>query len=145
MKFSNILVPISGEKADREAIELACKMAKGGKSKVYIVYVIQVKRALPLDAEVEPETRKAEEMLSQAEDIADEQDYEVETELLQARETGPAIVDEIVERNIDLVLMGLGYKRRLSEFDLGDTIPYVLRNAPCRVFILRQPLLDEER
>ncbi len=141
MKFLRILVPISGEEADREAIELACRMAKEAKGKVYVVYTIQVKRSLPLDAELESESRKAEEVLSHAEEVADEQDYEIETDLLQTREAGPAIIDEAIERRADLILMGMSYHKRFGQFDLGETIPYVLKNAPCRVLLLRQPLL----
>ena len=141
MKFLRILVPISGEEADREAIELACRMAKEAKGKVYVVYTIQVKRSLPLDAELESESRKAEEVLSHAEEVADEQDYEIETDLLQTREAGPAIIDEAIERRADLILMGMSYHKRFGQFDLGETIHYVLKNAPCRVLLLRQPLL----
>jgi nucleotide-binding universal stress UspA family protein len=141
MKFLRILVPISGDEADKEAIELACKMAKEAKGKVYVVYITQVKRSLPLDAELESETRKAEEVLSLAEEVADEQDYKIETDLLQTREAGPAIIDEVMERNADLILMGMSYRKRFGQFNLGETIPYILKNAPCRVLLLRQPLL----
>jgi len=140
MKFSKILVPVSGEEVDKEIIELACKMAKETKGKIYVVYVIQVKRSLPLDAEIETEVHKAEGVLSKAEEVADEQDYEVETNLLQTREVGPAIVVEAMERNTDLILMGMGYRKRFGQFDTGDTVSYVLKNAPCRVLLLRQPL-----
>jgi nucleotide-binding universal stress UspA family protein len=141
MEFLRILVPISGDEADKEAIELACKIAKETKGKVYVVYIIQVKRSLPLDAELEPETRKAEEILRHAEEVADEQDYEIETDLLQTREVGPAIIDEVMERSADLILMSMSYRKRFGQFDLGETITYVLKNAPCRVLLLRQPLL----
>ena len=141
MKSLRILVPISGDAVDNEVIELACKMAREAKSKVYVVYIIQVKRSLPLDAELEPETRRAEELLSRAEECADEQDYEIETDLLQTREVGPAIIDEVMERSADLIIMGMSYHKRFGQFDLGDTIPYVLKNAPCRVLLLRQPLV----
>jgi nucleotide-binding universal stress UspA family protein len=147
MKFAKILVPLSGEDAgaDREAIELACWMAKEAKGKVYVVYVIQVKRSLPLDAELQPETQRAEDLLGQAEEVAEEQDYQIETDLLQTREIGPAIIDEAMERGVDLILISTGYRKRFGQFDLGETIPYVLRNAPCRVIVLRQPLLEDER
>ena len=141
MKSPRILVPISGDEVDNEVIALACRMARETKSKVYVVYIIQVKRSLPLDAELEPETRRAEELLSQAEECADEQDYEIETDLLQTREVGPAIIDEMMERSADLIIMGMSYRKRFGQFDLGDTILYVLKNAPCRVLLLRQPLV----
>jgi nucleotide-binding universal stress UspA family protein len=91
-----------------------------------------------LDAEIEPETETGEKVLKGAERIGDEMDCVVETDLLQAREVGPAIVDEAVEQGIDLIIIGMPYKKRFGEFDLGNTVPYVLKNAPCRVLIWRE-------
>ncbi len=138
MEFHKILVPVIGTEADDEAIGLACRLAKKDKGKVWAVYVITVKRTLPLDAEIEPESKKAEEILDHAESVAEGQDYEIETELLQAREAGPTIVDEAVEREVDLILMGVKYKRRFGQFSLGSVVPYVLKNAPCRVILFDQ-------
>jgi len=140
MEATKALVAVKGEKVDEEAVRLACTMTKLRKGKVYVVYVIEVKRALPLDAEIEPEIAKAEEVLKRTERIADEVDYQVETELLQAREVGPAIVDEAVERGVDTIFMGMAYKKRFGEFDLGSVVPYVLKNAPCRVLLLRETM-----
>lgn len=116
-------------------------IAKENKGKIYVVYAIQVKRSLPLDAEIESEIQKAEEVLRKSEEVADGQDYEVETNLLQTREAGPAIVDEAMEHSADLILMGMGYRKRFGRFDTGDAVSYVLKNAPCRVLLLRQPLM----
>lgn len=133
--FHKILVPVAGTKADDEAIRLACRFASRSKGKIRAVYVITVKRSLPLDAEIVAETSKAEEILARAQGVADEEDYEIETDLLQAREAGPAIVDETVERDVDLILMGIEYKRAFGQFSLGSVVPYILENAPCRVIL----------
>ena len=140
MEFHNILVPVGGTPADEEAMKLACRLAKKDKSKVQAVYVLTVKRTMPLDAEIESEIRKAEGILDHVERIAEEQDCEVETDLLQAREVGPTIVEEAVEQEVDLILMGVKYKRRFGQFSLGDVVPYVLKNAPCRVILYHQPI-----
>ena len=100
--------------------------------------VFNIKRTLPLDAEIEPEIRQAEEILDRAESIAEEQDYEIETILLQAREAGPTIVDEAIAHEIDLILMGIEYKRHFGQFSLGSVVPYVLKNARCRVILYHQ-------
>ena len=131
-------MPVSGTEADDEAMGLACVLAKKNKAKIYAVYVIAIKRSLPLEAEVESEIRKGEEILEHIENVAEEQDYEIETDLLQSREVAPTIVDEIVERNIDLVLMGITYGTRFGQFSLGSVVPYVLKNAPCRVILYHQ-------
>ena len=140
MRLERILVAINGKDADVEAVKLACDLAKKSKAKVYVVYIIEVKRSLPLDAVIESEIEKAEKVLTRAEDIAADRDYEVETDLVQAREVGPAIVDEAMEREADLVLMGVTYKKRFGIFNLGRVIPYVLEEAPCRVLLCREPM-----
>ena len=138
MEFKNILVPVIGTEAEDEAIRLACRLAKKDKGKIWAVYVVTVKRTLPLDAEITYESRKAEEILNHAEDVAEEEEYELETDLLQAREAGPTIIDEAVEREVDLILIGIEYKRRFGQFSLGSVVPYLLKNAPCRVILLHQ-------
>jgi len=140
MKLDRILVAASGNGADAEAVKLACGLAKKSKAKIHVVYVIEVNRGLPLDAVIESEVQKAEKVLTDAEDIAAERDYEVETDLIQAREAGPAIVDEAMERDADLILMGLTYKKRFGVFSLGNAVPYVLKEAPCRVLLCREPI-----
>jgi len=139
MEFHKILVPVAGTEADERAIELADRLlAKKNKGKIYIVHVISIERTLPIDAEIESEIGKAEEILKHMESIAEEQDYNIETDLLQAREAGPAIVNEAVEREVDLILMGIIYKTRFGEFSLGDAAPYILKNAPCHVILYHQ-------
>ncbi len=140
MELKRILVAASGNGADEESVKLACNLAKKSKAEVYVVYIIEVKRSLPLDAVIESEIQKAEEVLTRAEDIAAERDYEVETDLIQAREAGSAIVDEAMERDVDLILMGLTYKTRFGVFDLGRAVPHVLKEAPCRVLLCRDPV-----
>jgi len=138
MEFNKILVPVTGTEADDEATRLACRLTKKNKGKIWAVFVITIKRSLPLDAEIEPEIRKAEGILDHIASVAEEEDYEVETDLLQAREAGPTIVDEAAEREVDLILMGVTYKRHFGQFSLGSVVPYVLKNAPCRVILYHQ-------
>ena len=138
MEFQRILIPVTGTEADEEAIKLACRLAKQDKSQVYAVYIITMTRELPLDAEIESEIKKAEDMLNHIESTAEEQGCRIETDLLQAREAGPAIIDEAMEREVDLILMGVAYKRRFGEFSLGEVVPHVLKNATCRVILYHQ-------
>jgi nucleotide-binding universal stress UspA family protein len=140
MKFKKILMPVTGTAFDEEAMRLACRLGKKDKAKIWVVYVITIKRSLPLEAEIESESKKAEDILNRAEKVAEEEDYEVETDVLQAREAGPAIVDDAVERGIDLILMGMPYKRRFGQFSLGTVVPYVLSNAPCRIMLYREQI-----
>lgn len=143
-KPKRILVALNNSRVSQEALVWACEIAKRYRAQLYAVYVIEVKRALPLTAAIEPERRQGEEILAQAERIVEEQHYEVETDLLQARAAGPALVEEVVEKQVDLLVIGLSHKQRFGRFDLGQTVPYVLRHAPCRVLALREALDQRE-
>jgi len=140
LKINRILVPINGEADDAETVEFACFVAKRHRAKVYVVYVIEVKRTMPLDAEMESEIGKGEALLETAMQVAERCGYDIETELLQAREASVALVDEAVERGVDAIVMGIPYRKRYGEFNMGDIVPYLLKNAPCRVWILRDPM-----
>ncbi len=141
MEYKRILVPVNGEKADDEAVILACNLAHKNKARIHVVYIIEVERSLPIEARMLPQQRRAEEILEHAERVAEEEaDYQVDTGLLQAREVGPAIVDEAVGKSIDLIVMGFSYKKRFGQFSLGSTMPYVMRSAPCRVIVCREPM-----
>jgi nucleotide-binding universal stress UspA family protein len=145
MKFYRILTAVDGGDADKDAIQLACRLAKETKGQVFVVHVIEVKRSLPLNAELDTDAEQGQRILRRALDCANERDCTIETDLLQAREPGPAIVTEIVEKQIDLLLIGMSYRTKFGHFDIGETIPYVLKNAPCRVMILRQPLENDAK
>lgn len=139
MKFSKILVPILGLPVDDDAIRLACQIARQDKAKVLVINVIEVERALPLEAQSTPQVQHAELALERAEQAAKQIWSQVESDLLQARAAGPALVDEAAERGVDLIIMSVPYRKHLGEFHLGTTTMYVLKNAPCRVWLCRQP------
>jgi len=139
MEFRKILVAVKGDKADEAAIKLACHLAGESKGEVHAIYVIEVPRSLPLEALLDKEVEQGEAILRQAQGMAEEMDYQMETEIVKAREAGPAIVELAMEKEVDLVLLGIDYKKRFGEFHLGETVPYVLKEAPCRVFLAREP------
>jgi nucleotide-binding universal stress UspA family protein len=138
MNFHKILVPVAGTEADNETVKLACEFARKEKATLLVVHVIPIELSLPLNTELVPEVKKGETILEQAEKIAIERGCEVETDLLQARAVGPSIIDEAVERQVDLIFMGLAYKRIFGQYSLGDITPYVLKNAPCPVILFQQ-------
>ena len=131
------MVPVDGSQASLEALALACLLAKRKKGRVYAVYVVEVARTLPLDADLSPEAREGEKVLARADQVADSLDFEVTGELLQARDAGHAIVDEAIERDVDGILFGIEHKGPLGETQTGHTSRYILRNAPCQVVLCR--------
>ncbi|MDZ7318909.1 MAG: universal stress protein [candidate division KSB1 bacterium] len=143
MTFTHILVPVSGNPVDEEAIRLAVLIARQDKAKISAIHVIEVQRNLPLNAENAPQLERGEWILSQAERVAKSAKGSIETELLQARIAGAALVNEAIERHVDLIIVGVPYRKPLGEFVLGTTTNYLLQNAPCRVWLCRELPRDD--
>src|SRR5207237_2487794 len=93
-KISHILIPVNGNPEDEVALMLAGGIAKRNKAKVTVVHVVEVQRALPVDAELPAETARGEKVLDGADEQSRHLDVNVTIELLQARQAGPAIIDE---------------------------------------------------
>jgi len=133
-----VLVAVGGQGIDAETVRLASRMTDPHGGKLYAVHIIEVNRSLPLGAVLDDVVERGEKILDEVEQLVAQTQLPVETELVQARDTGPAIVDEAVEWGADLIVMGLPYKRRFGEFNMGKTVPYVLKNANCRVMLFRE-------
>ncbi len=136
----SILVPVNKSQASLDAIGTACLVAKPQRATVLALHVIEVLRALPLNSPLEEEALRGEQLLRQAETLAHHVDYNITGDLVQAREAGQTIVEEARGRGIDIIMMGMGYKRLVGEFEMGETADYVLRHADCQVWVVRQSL-----
>lgn len=139
-KSKRILVPVEGAPTDEESLRIACAQAKRDRSEVLLLYVIEVRRALPIDADVGSELAEGERVLGELQKSAQGWGCRVQTDLLQAREAGSAIVNEAVERQVDLITMGVPYKEKFGDFNVEPRALYVLDHAPCRVCLVRAPL-----
>ena len=49
-------------------------------------------------------------------------------------------VQEAVDKSVDAIVLGLPYREVYGSFSMGETAPYVLRNAPCKVILWRSSL-----
>ena len=120
-------------------MRLACNLVSKKKGTVYVLNVLEVARNLPIDSPAPADIERSDTILERMEHVAKAEKCDVELEAVQAREAGPAVVNEATERNADIIVMGLDYKQKHGEFNLGGTVDYVLRRAPCRVWVSREP------
>lgn len=144
-KLKRILVPVEGASTDHESIVLACSFGKKDKAEILLLYVIEVRRNLPIDAEMSAEIEHGEMVLEKVQRFADKIGCRVQTDLLQAREAGAAIVNEAVERDAQLVIMGVPYHEKFGEYSVAPRAQYVLEHAACRVILTREPLSADQR
>lgn len=139
MPFQRVLVPINGTANDEHAMRIAINLTRRSRAAIYVIYVVEVKLALPLDAQLPAEVAHGEAAIQRCEAVCQAENVSIEAELLQARDASAAIVDEAAQRQIDVIIMAAGGRIRRGEFTLGHTVPYVLRHAACEVWLVRRP------
>lgn len=139
------MIALNGGPTDEQVVRLVADLAKQYKAQIVAVHVVEIDWTLPLDADVAGSSEEAQRVLDVAESVADTRKQRMEPILLQARNVGAALVDEATERQADLLVLGLPYRKRFGgDFAIGRTIPYVLRNAPCPVWVIRERIPEEE-
>ncbi|MEX1171285.1 MAG: universal stress protein [Chloroflexota bacterium] len=142
--FRRAVIALSGGPSDARIVRLVSGQAARGKAEVIAVHVVEIDWTLPLDADIAGRSEEVQRILDTAEAIAEQSKVALDPVLLQARDVGAAIVDEATERDADLLVVGLPYRKRFGgEFAIGRTIPYILQNAPCAVWIVREPMPEE--
>ncbi len=138
-----LLVPVKGTSGDDRVLEFAAQFAGKTPVSVTLIYVVEVTQSMPLDAELPGEIANGERVLHACETHAKQYQAHgakferISTELLQARSAGAAIVDEAIERGSDAILMAARIRRRHGQTTAGETVGYVLKNAPCEVIVVR--------
>lgn len=142
--FRRAVLALGGSPIDSRIVRLTAELARPSKSEVVGVHVVEIDWSLPLDADIAGRSEVVQRVLDSAEAIADQLRQPLEPVLLQARDVGAALVDEATERDADLLVLGLPYRKRFGgDFAIGRTIPYVLKNAPCAVWVVREPIPEE--
>ena len=150
LAFRRAVIALNGGAGDPALVRLVARAAHGAKTdqgtkpELVAVHVVEIDWTLPLDADVAGRSEEAMRVLDTAEAAAEAAGVTLEPVLLQARDVGAAIVDEATERGADLLVVGLPYRKRFGgEFAIGRTIPYILQNAPCSVWVVREPMSEE--
>ncbi len=134
----NVLVALQADEMDDELVRLGCLMAKAKHGRVFGIYSVEVPRTLPVDALLVEVVEKAQRALERAVELADGAQCELEPEIVQARHAGHSLVEEATAHRCGLIILGIPYRPdRSGRFALGETAPYVLSHAACRVWVIR--------
>jgi len=142
--FRRAVLALNGGPSDARIVRLATDLGRTAKTELVAVHVVEIDWTRPLDADIADRYEDVQRILDMAEEVADHAKQKLEPVLLQARDVGAALVDEAMERDADLLIVGLPYRKRFGgDFAIGRTIPYVLKNAPCAVWVVREPITEE--
>jgi nucleotide-binding universal stress UspA family protein len=144
--FRRALIALAGGPGDVRTVKLVSLVARVSRAEIVGVHVVEIEWSMPLDADIASRSEEAQQILDLAELAAETLKVRLEPVLLQAREVGAALVDEATERGADLLVLSLAYRKRFGgDFAIGRTIPYVLKHAPCAVWVVREPMPEEQQ
>jgi hypothetical protein len=138
-KDCSVLVAVTGDELDHELMALACAVAEQKHAQVvHVIYGIEVPRSKPVDEEMPRERQKADEVLDKAEADAEPCHVPVDKEYIQSRNVGQSLVDAASIHGCALLIVGVPYNAPSEgQFELTETVDYVLKNAPSRVWVIR--------
>jgi nucleotide-binding universal stress UspA family protein len=131
----SIVVVFSQDILSGHMMALAAKLARGEKSELLAVYVIEVPYTLPPDAEMPVEERAALDELGAAETIATNTDVSLRTEIIKARSTKQAVLDLAKREKANLIILGSFREGKYTGAPLGRTIEEIAADAKCDVLI----------
>jgi nucleotide-binding universal stress UspA family protein len=140
-RYERILVPVDGSDADAEVMAVVADLVHQHHVSITLIHVVEVAQAMPLDAQLPDAVDRGERILGRAEQLARQQPGHrlsgVSSDLLQARSAGAAIVDEAIERHADAIVMATRNRIRHGKMTMGESVDYILKNAPCDVIMVR--------
>ena len=135
-----ILVPVDGSTAADNAFRWACQISKHSKAELHAIYVDEIPLDFPLDTQFTGEDNIGEHILHSIEEIADQEKCKVKAQLLKARHSGPAIVLEASDRQMEMIILGFPFQNSVSLNSISNLGIYLLQHAHCQVIIWREHL-----
>ncbi len=138
-----IVVPVANPTTERGLLRLAAASAarQDRDAEIIATNIITVPDQTSLAQEVSYEQERIErqqELLEQAEDIAQELGVGLRTRAVVGRDVGEAVLRIIEQEDADDVVMGWSGTRKRRERVLGSNIDKIIERAPCEVTLVRQ-------
>jgi nucleotide-binding universal stress UspA family protein len=139
--YRRLLVPMTANAESERAVEVACRLASERHASVEVLTVVEISPLLPLDARMDEEELDARRLHERAEEIADTYGVSIVPRRLRARQAAEAILDELADRDFDLVVVGASRRRRVNRrgSPFGRTVLQVLRKSARPVLLVASP------
>lgn len=136
-----ILMAYRGTEEDKRVLRWLCRVAKQSRANLRLVYVLVVPFTEQVDAPEPAGLEQAEQILMEGERIAEREGVIATADIVQARDVGSGLASEAEELEASLLVMTDHRHLLPLENPLGyGTVAYVLRHAPCPVWVCYAPL-----
>ena len=135
-----ILAALNGSDTDGDVAATACHISMGSKTRMTLIFVIEIPRKYPIDIELAQMTSKAEETLEKMDKLCRKMKVKPNTAIVQARSMGTAIVAQSREQAAEIIIMGIDQIATNNINAISDDAAYVFDNANCKVVACRSPV-----
>lgn len=133
--IGSILVVFAAEIDSAHMMALAARLARGERSELLALYIIEVPFTLPPDARMPGEERAALDALGAAESMAMRSGVSIRTEIVKARQARQAVLEVAKREKAQLIVMGSYREGKYTGAPLGRDIELIAANAKCDVLI----------
>jgi APA family basic amino acid/polyamine antiporter len=137
LEYARVLVPVVGGPPSDAAMDVACRLTAERGSRIVALSVLEVPLDRPLAEDLAELEESANRELDEAIAVGDSYGVKVIGRIERAHNAGLAIVAEANARHSEIIVLG-SPRRTLTAARgavFGQTVDYVLRNAPCRVLV----------
>jgi nucleotide-binding universal stress UspA family protein len=136
--FKNILVAVDGSEANKDAVDMAVKMAKENDAYLCAMCVFDIGSYAALTYELGEEkeymVKMANEAMAYVMETAEKEGVELKTKIAIGK-AADSITDEA--KNYDLVICGSHGRTGLSRALIGSVAEKIVRTSPCPVLMVR--------
>lgn len=132
-----ILVPLLRADSPDAAAALACRLAKAAapKSRLHLLYVLEVPRNLPLNAPLPDEEAAAARVLDAAEAVARREGVGAVRHVARTREAGEEIVHQAANLGVARIVLAYAPSADPSDDLMTRISRFVFDRAPCEVIL----------
>jgi nucleotide-binding universal stress UspA family protein len=137
MVYKNILIPTDGTKANEDVIEFICSIQKVIQAAIHVIFVVEVPRNLPLDAELPDKVATAKAVIDKTVMIAKKYEVELNASTVYARSAEEAVISTASDLKCDVIAIAQD-NHKLSIF--ANTAATIYQKAKCNIWLFNNKL-----
>lgn len=139
LAVGKILVATVGLPHTERSVELACRLGRKQKATIYLTYILEVPRTMPLGIPMPDAEKAAEKAMERASEIVLLHNLPMQKLIHRARVAGDDIAKIAKEMEMDMIVLGIQAGTGVHSDPLDKTAHSVLKNASCEVIIDKLP------
>ncbi|MCX7747032.1 MAG: universal stress protein [Clostridia bacterium] len=132
MECKNILIPTDGKRSCEDIIDLICSIQRVIGTNIHVIYVIEVPRNLPLNAQMPDKVEYARASIERALKIAEKHEVMIHTSIIYARTVEDSIISTAEDLKCDVIAIAQdNHKLRI----FANSAANIYQKAKCNVWL----------